>query len=70
MGTNEIIQEINKLPLQKQIIILEKTLKSIREKEVRVKMEKASEFLHDSYNMDPELTEFTVLDTEQFYETR
>jgi hypothetical protein len=70
MGTNEIIQEINKLPLQKQIIILEKTLKSIREKELRVKMEKASASLHDSYNMDPELTEFTVLDTEQFYETR
>jgi hypothetical protein len=70
MGTNEIIQEINKLPLQKQIIILEKTLKSIREKELGVKMEKASESLQDSYNMDPDLTEFTVLDTEQFYETR
>lgn len=33
-------------------------------------MEKASDTLRNQYYTDPELTEFTVLDTEQFYETR
>ncbi len=70
MGTNEIIQQIKKLPFQKQILILEKTLKTIREEELGVKMKNAAETLINDYKMNSELTEFTVLDPEEFYETR
>lgn len=70
MGTNEILQEIKKLPLRKQILILEKTLRTIREQEFSVKMKNAADTLHSNYMMDADLTEFTVLDSEQFYEVR
>jgi len=70
VGTNEIIQQIKKLPLQKQILILEKTLKTIREHEVKNKMETAADTLINEYKINPELTEFTVLDPEEFYEPR
>jgi len=70
MGTNEILKEIKKLPLQKQILILEKTLKNIREEELNVNMKKAVEILKNDYKRDNTLTEFTVLDSDQFYETR
>jgi hypothetical protein len=70
VGTNEIIQQIKKLPLQKQILILEKTLKTIREQELGTKMKTAANTLIMDYKMNPGLTEFTVLDSEQFYETR
>jgi hypothetical protein len=70
MGTNEILKEIRKLPLQKQILLLEKTLKNIREKELNLKMRKAVEILLNDYKTDDALTEFTALDTEPFYETR
>jgi hypothetical protein len=70
MGTNEILKEIRKLPLQKQILLLEKTLKNIREEELNVKMRNAVEILLNDYKTDNVLTEFTALDTEQFYETR
>ena len=70
MRTNQILQEIERLPIQQRIWVIEKTLKSIREKENRKKMELAAEELFEDYQKDYELTVFTDLDLENFYETR
>lgn len=70
METKEIMTAIRKLPVSKRILIVERTLKTIRESETRKKMLKAVETLFTDYKNDKELTIFTQLDYEAFYETR
>jgi hypothetical protein len=70
METKEIIKAIKKLPISKRMLIVERTLKTIRESETRKKMIKAVDILFEDYNNDKELTAFTNLDFETFYETR
>ena len=70
METQEILSVIKKLPVNKQMFIIEKTLKSIRENDTKKKMKDAAETMYSEYTGNPELTEFTVLDCESFYETR
>lgn len=69
MTTTNIIRELERLPLTDKLFVIERTLKSIRtEKERGLKM--AVESLYDDYKYDKELTVFTLLDNESFYETR
>ncbi len=70
MGTKELIREIQRLPVGKRMLVIERTLKSIRESELKRKMEKAVETLLGDYRTDSELTAFTDIDFEKFYETR
>jgi len=70
MEAREIIRAIRKLPVSKRILIVEKTLKTIRESETRQRMVKAAESLLEDYKSDKELTAFTQLDYEGFYETK
>ena len=71
MGTTEIIiNEIKKLPVDKRIAIVEQTLKSIRESEGEKRLEDAVEALGGDYANDKELTAFTGIDFDDFYETR
>lgn len=70
MTANEIIKEIQKLPTQKQILVIEKTLHSLRKQEDANEMKKAADALYLDYTTDKELTAFTNLDFEDFYETR
>lgn len=70
METREIIRAIKKLPVSKRMLIVERTLKTIRESETRKKMVKAAETLFEDYKNDRELTAFNQLDCEGFYETR
>ncbi|PIV57895.1 MAG: hypothetical protein COS14_12475 [Bacteroidetes bacterium CG02_land_8_20_14_3_00_31_25] len=70
METKEILKLIKKLPISKRMLVIERTIKTIRESELRKKMIKASEFLLEDYRKDKELTAFTQLDYESFYETR
>jgi hypothetical protein len=70
METKEIITAIKKLPVNKRILIIEKTLKTIRESEDQKKIEDAVKSLYEDYSGNTELTEFTLLDCESFYETR
>lgn len=70
METKEIIHEIERLPIQKKMVIIEQTLRSIRHKQDKNQMEKAAELLQKDYKVDKELTAFTSLDLEDFYETR
>ncbi len=70
METKEIIRAIKKLPVKKRMLVIESTLKSIRENELRKKMDKAAALLLNDYANDEELTSFSQLDLEDFYEAR
>ena len=70
MRTNEIISEIQKLPIQKQILVIEKTIHSIRTKEVSYQIRKAADSLYSDYVGDKELVIFSNLDFEDFYEAK
>ncbi|HET55104.1 MAG TPA: hypothetical protein ENN33_07790 [Ignavibacteria bacterium] len=70
METKEIIEQIGKLPYEDKMLILEKTVKAIREKEIKEKMTKAVSDLMEEYKSNRELTAFTEIDFENFYETK
>jgi hypothetical protein len=50
--------------------IVEKALHSIREQENTNQMQKAATLLLQDYTSDKELTSFTDIDFDSFYETR
>lgn len=70
MGTIDIIKEIQRLPLDQRLKIIEQTLKSIRETESKNQLERAAVALFGDYATDKELTTLTNLDFEDFYEVR
>ena len=70
MKTEELLKEIERLPVRKRIFLIEKTLQTIRKQEDNYQMEKASDLLYSDYVSDVELTAFANLDYEDFYETR
>ena len=70
MNASQIIKEIERLPLNKRMIIVERTIKSIRENENKSKLKIGADALLIDYVNDTELTIFTDIDFENFYETR
>lgn len=70
METKIILEEINKLPIEDKMYVVEKTIKSIREIEIKEKMSKAVSELMEEYKSNKELTAFTEIDFENFYETK
>jgi hypothetical protein len=70
MKTNEIIKEIQRLPIRKRIYVIEKTIQTLRKQEDTSQMNKAVDTLYADYKSDKELTAFTNLDFEDFYEAR
>jgi len=70
MGTKELIKEIQRLPINKRLFVIERTINSIREIELKDQLVKASESLLNDYRNDKELTALTDLDFESFYEAR
>ncbi|MEZ4986016.1 MAG: hypothetical protein R2795_13435 [Saprospiraceae bacterium] len=70
METLDLIQEIQKLPLVKKILVIEEIVKSIKREEIKYQMESAVRELYADYINDEELTAFTSLDFEHFYETK
>lgn len=71
METAVIIKEIIKLPMKERFIIIEDTLKSIKEETTQEKtLTEGAKALLEDYLEDEELTAFTALDIEDFYETK
>ncbi len=70
MQTLQIIQEIQRLPLTKKFYVVEETIKSIKKEEMSHQMELAVKELYNDYANSKELTSFTSLDLEHFYEAR
>lgn len=59
MRTNELIKEIQHLPIQKRMFVIEKTIHSLRKHEDTNMMKKAVDSLYSDYTTDKELTAFT-----------
>jgi hypothetical protein len=70
MQTEDLIQEIQHLSLNKRFRVVEETLKSIKKEELRQQMQLAAEELYSDYINDKDLTAFTSLDLENFYEAK
>lgn len=70
METKTILEQINKLPVEDKMFIVERTIKSIREKEINEKLTRAVSELMEEYKTNKELTVFTDIDFENFYETK
>ena len=68
MGTSEIISEINKLPVNQRLAPIELTLKKIREDEKKERLSLAVDMVLNDYLNDKELTAFTSIDQDGFYE--
>jgi len=64
MQVSHLIKEISKLPIEKRLYIVEKTMHSIRKEKEKSDMEPASELLLSEYEQNKELTIFTKLDVE------
>lgn len=69
MTTTTLIQELERLPLTERLFVIERTLKSIRIEKTK-SLKDAVDSLYDDYKTDKDLTIFTSLDKEPFYETR
>ena len=69
MSTKEIIQGIKKLPFSQRLRVIEKALKTLNES-ADTQLEQAAKVLLSDYKKDKELTAFTAIDFEKFYETR
>ena len=70
MEKNKIIDEIKKLSIKERLQIIEKTARTIQNDDEQEQMKMAADRLYDDYINDAELTSFTDLDLEDFYETR
>ena len=69
MQTYTIINEIQRLSISRQMYIAEMIIKSVRKKESTKQMELAAEQLYNEYETNKELTIFTNIDFDNFYET-
>jgi hypothetical protein len=70
MKTRDLIKEIQKLPVSERFYIIERSMQLIRKQEDESQMRKAVDLLYEDYVADEELTAFTDLDFENFYEPR
>ncbi len=71
MTSNQIILEINKMPLIEKFRLIELTIKSIKkETNKKLNLKEASKLLLNDYLNDSELTAFSALDYQDFYETK
>jgi len=59
MKTAELIREIRRLPIEKQIYIIEKIMHSMLDDKTKNNMMMAAEALYNDYCSDRELTAFT-----------
>ena len=78
----EILQEIKKLTLSERLAVMEAALQLLREElqqheqllstreKTQQQLAAAAQALCSDYTSDSELTSFTALDSEDFYETR
>jgi hypothetical protein len=69
MSTKEILNSIKQLPFNQRLSLIEKALKTLHESE-DTQLEKAANSLLADYNNDSNLTAFTSIDFDKFYEAR
>jgi hypothetical protein len=69
MSTKEIIQGIKKLPFNERLVVIELALRTLHGS-ADSQLENAAKALVADYKKDKDLTAFTGLDFEDFYEAR
>lgn len=69
MSTKEILQGIKRLPFHERLSLIEKALKTLHES-ADDQLARAAKALLSDYKKDKNLTAFTSLDLEKFYEAR
>lgn len=70
MNTDELLKEIERLPVHKRMYLVEKTLNTIRKKEDLNQMNLAAETLYSEYTSNKELIAFTDIDFDEFYDAK
>ena len=70
MQTENLLQEIQQLSLDKKFYLVEEIIKFIKKEELNNQMDMAVNDLYEDYTNDKELTVFTSIDFENFYETK
>lgn len=70
MKTNDLIKEIQRLPKSQRIELAEKIIHSLKEPNGSGELAVAANALIEEYKSDEELTVFTSLDLEGFYEAK
>ena len=70
MSTIELLKEIDKLPLNDKLFLLEKAIKDIQKHNYEQQMTVAAESLEHEYKTNKDLTAFSNLDIEDFYEAK
>ena len=71
MHSKTLLNEIKSLPVEERLYLIEQTLKTIRKKKPEKQViSKAAQLLKSEYINNKELTVFSGLDSEGFYEAR
>ncbi len=69
MTTTNLIRELDRLSLKDKLFVIDQTLKSVRTEKEK-SLNTAVDSLYNDYKTDKNLTAFTNLDQESFYEAR
>ena len=70
MSTQELMAEIEKLPLSKRMRLLQSAIRKLERATLQDKLKRAAEDLRPDYLNDNKLTSLSALDLEDFYEAR
>ena len=70
MSITEILNEINLLPPKEKIWLIQQTLKSLQDTTSRNELMIAADAMEEEYRTNKDLTVFTDIDFENFYEAR
>ena len=70
MSVTDILNEINLLPPKEKIWLIQQALKSIQDTTSRNELLIAADAMKDEYRTNKDLTAFTDIDFEKFYEAR
>ncbi len=70
MSKAELLKEIDKMPLHEKLSLLERAIKDIIKQTNENELTLAADSLENEYKNNAELTVFSTLDIEDFYETK
>ena len=70
MSKAELLKEIDKMPLHEKRSLLERAIKDIIKQTNEKELSVAADSLEIEYKSNAELTVFSTLDIEDFYETK
>lgn len=70
MSTSEILKEIDHLPLNEKLSLLERAIREIIKHNYEQQMSVAAESMENEYKTNKDLIAFTSIDMDDFYETK